>query len=212
MKSVCIIQSDYQTNKMFLSRDWKIEKDPLSADLVCFTGGEDVSPHYYGETKHASVYTNPSRDAKEFLLFNELVGKVPMVGICRGGQLLHVANDGKLWQNVDKHAMGGKHLAYDTVKEESLYVTSAHHQMMRFERGVTKGKILLVSVISTRKETDDPTKMLLGRKACGTDIEAILYEDTGCLCYQPHPEYPQEKNDPCTENFFFYVENLLGVR
>lgn len=55
------------------------------ADLVVFTGGEDVSPSYYGASVHPKTYTNEYRDEVEKKAFNKaLLLGIPMCGICRG--------------------------------------------------------------------------------------------------------------------------------
>ena len=38
---------------------------PLKADIVFFTGGEDVSPSLYGEKAHRTTFANKKRDIVE---------------------------------------------------------------------------------------------------------------------------------------------------
>ena len=79
----------------------------LAADLdgLLFAGGDDVDPARYGETiSHPSVKITAERDAFELALFAEFVqtGK-PILGICRGIQLLNVALGGSLHQHIEGH-------------------------------------------------------------------------------------------------------------
>lgn len=54
------------------------------ADVVLFTGGEDVSPAVYGCKKHHSTYCNPKRDKVEKEIFNKIKENQIALGICRG--------------------------------------------------------------------------------------------------------------------------------
>src|SRR5690242_167619 len=74
------------------------------ADIILFTGGEDVNPELYGEVALHTTHFNRLRDQKEKLIFDAaLEREIPMVGICRGGQALNVFNGGKMWQHVNNH-------------------------------------------------------------------------------------------------------------
>jgi putative glutamine amidotransferase len=55
------------------------------ADLVVFTGGEDVSPRYYQDTKHPTTSCNPERDSYEIKKAYQAIelGK-KLIGVCRG--------------------------------------------------------------------------------------------------------------------------------
>ena len=70
---------------------------------LLLSGGGDVEPSRYGdETKHAKTYgVNPARDAMELNLIARFIeaGK-PVVGICRGLQILAVHFGGRLHQHV----------------------------------------------------------------------------------------------------------------
>ncbi len=67
-------------------------------DAIIFTGGEDVEPVYYGKTNDSSrCETNPARDSLEFALIKEAMRlNMPVLGICRGQQILNVALGGTL--------------------------------------------------------------------------------------------------------------------
>jgi len=112
----------------FLSEvyDVTVVKHGDTADLVLFTGGEDVFPSYYGEKvgKHTSY--NERRDKLEQDVY-ENYRYTPKLGICRGNQFLAVMKGGKLIQHVSGH--GQSH--YVTTKDGmNIEVTSTHHQMV----------------------------------------------------------------------------------
>lgn len=55
------------------------------AQLVVFTGGEDVTPSLYGCKKHKTTYSNLKRDQDEQAIFNKIDPKKQVcLGICRG--------------------------------------------------------------------------------------------------------------------------------
>ena len=71
-------------------------------DGLLITGGKDVDPAAYGQQPHPA--TDPpvrQRDAWEFTLLKEaLRRKLPVLGICRGAQVLNVALGGTLHQHL----------------------------------------------------------------------------------------------------------------
>jgi gamma-glutamyl-gamma-aminobutyrate hydrolase PuuD len=89
-------------------------------DGLVLQGGADVSPHTYGETPLKPAWTGDRvRDLYEIDLLQEFVSRgKPVLGICRGLQLINVAFGGTLYQDIpSQHRGRGAHLdleAYDT--------------------------------------------------------------------------------------------------
>lgn len=71
-------------------------------DGIVFTGGEDVDPAFYDEPKkHENVRTNRKRDEFELhLLDRALESRLPILGICRGAQMINVKFGGSLYQDL----------------------------------------------------------------------------------------------------------------
>jgi putative glutamine amidotransferase len=71
-------------------------------DGVLLTGGGDIDPALYHESRHPKTADpDPARDAFEFDLAKlALAGNVPMLGVCRGLQVLNVAGGGTLIQDI----------------------------------------------------------------------------------------------------------------
>jgi anthranilate synthase component 2/putative glutamine amidotransferase len=202
MPKVKIFSSDLLVDRMFLQRGWQIATGlDDDVDLIQFTGGADVSPHYYGETKHAATSTNPARDEREFLYYHEYVGKIPMAGICRGGQLLNIANGGKMWQHVNNHNLWQGHASKCHVRNLEILTSSSHHQMMIPSSDAI---VLLTANCSTLREGENTRE-----QGPSIDTEAVYYASTRCLCYQPHPEYNTSEEDQDT--YFYYLNHFLGV-
>ncbi|MER5367264.1 gamma-glutamyl-gamma-aminobutyrate hydrolase family protein [Streptomyces sp. NPDC002722] len=120
-------------------------------DGVVVAGGADVEPARYGEVPDPR--TGPparERDAWEIALIEAAIAQhVPLLGICRGMQLLNVALGGTLHQHLDGHTGGpgvfGEHpvipvagTAYAAAVAEPDVVPTYHHQAVdRLGSGLT---------------------------------------------------------------------------
>jgi putative glutamine amidotransferase len=139
--------------------------EPVAADLAAFdrveslgdfaglliTAGVDIDPSRYGQQRSERVgEVNPERDAFEEALFAEATGRsVPVLGICRGVQVINVARGGGLLQHLEQREPhrarrgpdgssieSGWHevliepgtLLEHVTGEESVDVNSRHHQ------------------------------------------------------------------------------------
>ena len=116
-------------------------------DGLLLPGGWDVDPPVYGEAREEHTpYVDPALDRTEIALVRGAVdGGVPVLGICRGQQLINVALGGSLHQHIDGHDMHGQsrdQLAHAiTVARDSelaqvaagtdLMVNSLHHQAVK---------------------------------------------------------------------------------
>lgn len=119
-------------------------------DGLVLQGGADVSPRSYGEEPLCSEWSGDRvRDTYEMELFHEFMeAKKPVLGICRGAQLINVALGGTLYQDIgrqvegacahvhadyDKHSHGialeaGSGLAGIYASSAERHVVSIHHQ------------------------------------------------------------------------------------
>ncbi len=122
-------------------------------DGVLLTGGQDVSPALYHEEPLAGlVVTCPKRDTLEKLVLQAAIeSEKPVLGICRGIQLINVFLGGTLYQDIPtQHPSEITHrqqapydrpvhevsLVQDSplqilLGQESLFVNSSHHQAVK---------------------------------------------------------------------------------
>lgn len=205
--------------KMWRTLGFQRTDDPNEADVIQFTGGADVTPKYYGEGAHPTTGNNPERDVKCFKLFDSaLIRNIPMAGICRGGQFLNVVNGGKMFQDVDNHAIRGTHDAVIQDTGKHVQVTSTHHQMMRPNRHADAIVLMVADPSLTTHKTFMKKETLHGRTGWveadannEDDVEAVFYPHTNSLCFQPHPEYCDEKSD-CFQTYRYFLRNYLDLK
>jgi len=168
--------------EMFIRSKCTKAVTPEKADLVVFTGGEDVNPILYNEVRHHSTLFDSKRDEEDIKLYEICLNEgIPMLGVCRGAQFLHVMMGGKLYQDVDNH--NGDHPMWDTKNKILIQkISSVHHQMVIPQDGM---EILGASGKAKHrwlndKVFDNESKM---------DVEAFFYRDICALGVQGHPEY-----------------------
>jgi putative glutamine amidotransferase len=79
-----------------------VERVLDAVDGLVITGGKDIDPAAYGQPPHpATDEPGPQRDSWEFaLLRGALRRHLPVLGICRGAQVLNVALGGTLHQHL----------------------------------------------------------------------------------------------------------------
>lgn len=92
-------------------------------DGLILTGGLDVQPELYGAMRHPETDPpRPDRDAWELALLRQAIDRgIPVLGICRGLQLIDVAFGGTLHQHLPdvvgdhRYRLGGGRFALNTV-------------------------------------------------------------------------------------------------
>lgn len=110
-------------------------------------GGWDVDPSFYGEPPDPKLgETDPELDQTELTLFHQARERgIPVMGICRGQQVINVAMGGSLMQHLDDHdarEIGRRHLQHTievdpgselghATQEMKIRVNSLHHQAVK---------------------------------------------------------------------------------
>lgn len=100
---------------LLLPVDTRASEDPEEVlellDGLVLAGGADIDPGSYGQSAHAeTVDTVPERDAFEIALTRAAIERdMPVLGICRGMQLINVARGGTLRQHLPELYAHGEH-------------------------------------------------------------------------------------------------------
>jgi putative glutamine amidotransferase len=157
-----------------------------SVDALLLTGGSDVDPRRYRHATDPRTYHPDSRrDEFELALIEAAIGAGrPILGICRGLQILNVALGGTLTQHVEDHARrdmpGGPAQSIEitpgsrlhaALGVDTLEVNSLHHQAV-----ASLGAGLIASA----------------RAADGV-VEALEHQHAPILAVQWHPEKLTDK-------------------
>ena len=169
--------------------DDELESMLDNCDGFLFSGGGDIDPKYYGENISSECGNiQNKRDEFELRLFDKIIktGK-PIMGICRGAQVINVALGGTLYQDIPtqintnishrqvepkdcfSHSVSVMQETplFDLVGSDNIRVNSFHHQSIK-----SLGKNLQVMA-----------------KADDGIIEAVYSTDRQYIrAYQWHPE------------------------
>jgi len=205
------VVNDYDDSygNMYFAKGWNVTNNFNDASLIQFTGGEDVSPFFYGQNTHKTTQHSPARDMKEKVMYAAAVqNEKSIVGICRGGQFLNVMCGGDMWQDVDGHL--GAHEAKDLESGANIKVTSTHHQMMIPNMKV-EHEILMIANRSNKRirmsQIVENDKYNISYFGYHEDTEAVFYPENKVLCFQPHPEFMNQ--DDLSDLFFGYIDKYL---
>ena len=179
-----------------------------SYDALVLCGGGDVDPALYGEEMNGSDEPEKERDESELALVKAYIEmKKPVLGICRGHQVINVALGGTLIQHLEtaddhRDPEGNGDLVHATKADPDgfvaklygteLFVNSAHHQAVK-----ELGKGLKAVQFSCHDNT----------------VEAIEHESLPIIGVQWHPERMSLANRRCDTvdgmKIFEYFTNYL---
>lgn len=165
--------------------------DVDSVDAVVLWGGTDINPAIYKAKPHPLNGYNPSsmRDEREVFYVKRAIDRgIPLIGVCRGAQLLCAMAGGKLVQHMNGHHSDHPVIIAGT---STVYQSSSsHHQMMwPFEAE----HVMLADSMprSSRYEGESREDVMTPP----SDPEVVLFPKIKALAIQGHPEW-QDDDEP----------------
>ena len=195
-----------------MTEDDKAQTALLSRlDGLLLSGGADVAPALYGEeTLPCCGEILPIRDSFEIGIFQKaLKASLPVLGICRGIQVINVALGGTLYQDIETQLKGAiKHPCYDTPRDKVHEVTVTEDSLLYRASGLTR-----FGVNSRHHQ---------GIKQLGKGLVATAYSGDGLIeavdypqaryvtAVQWHPESLSDRYPEAQTIFNAFVEACKG--
>ncbi len=147
---------------------------PAEFDALCLSGGEDLEPSRYRATPDPRTEpADPARDALELqLLATARERDLPVLGICRGFQVINVAYGGALAQHVDGHREANGPIVPHVARAEPgsklaeacgtapFTVNARHHQAVA-DRDLAPGLVPTARIDGFVEAFEDPARRWL---------------------------------------------------
>ena len=172
--------------------------DVASVNGVIVGGGDDISPDLYGGEVVASARLDPERDRLETDVVCEAFERgIPVLGICRGAQMINVALGGSLDQD-----------AYATFTGSEFRKTILPRKRVEVSPGSYLAQIagtqpMSVNALHTQAVARLGKGVRVAARDEGSMIQAIeRVADPVALGVQWHPEYLAERGDRASTLLF----------
>lgn len=164
----------------------ELVEDMKDADLVVFTGGEDVHPSFYWDVIGKYTYCNLKRDIIELEHWNKAVElNKRIIGICRGAQFACALSGGVLIQHQNNHKAVHPIKTFDG---KIIDVTSDHHQA-QFPYLMDEDQYKLLAFTEGMSSIHWNGKNEEISNGRFLEAEIVYYPKTKALGIQGHPEW-----------------------
>lgn len=159
-------------------------------DGVIISGGHDVEPVLYAAEPEVQPKYDSSRDAFEMKIINDsLERELPLLGICRGAQLLNVCCGGNLFQQLHLHRKKTSN-RWTIFPFKTLYKSDspeANNSLLRSITGIKPSKINSLHNQGIDKVGD--SLIVTGRDADNIVQAVEIPTKTFVMGVQWHPEF-----------------------
>lgn len=164
-------------------------------DAIVVWGGEDISPSLYGEKVSQYCYAADQPSRRDIYEVNSckmaIERGIPIIGVCRGAQLLCAMAGGKLVQHVTNH---GRNHPITTIDGREMITSSVHHQMM-YPWDVKDHKLIAwskakLSTMYIGGDDEDMDHLHMGY----VEPEIVFFPSIKGLAIQGHPEFMDEEH------------------
>lgn len=166
----------------------KIE-DVTKDHCLILWGGEDIGTSIYGQkpNRYCHNYKTSARDVLEINLVKQAV-KVgaPIIGICRGAQLMCALFGGSIMQHIEDHIGGTHNVTLHDENDTVIQCNSAHHQMLLPPENA--------KVLASAKCTVGVGENNVAHKIDSVP-EVVYFPMFKSIGIQSHPEWPNQPVD-----------------
>ena len=184
----------------------------VGADALLLTGGADIDPQFYGETPLPQIgRVSLRRDAYEAELLDcALKRGMPVLGICRGMQVINVALGGSLYQDM-KLQMGDEFAMHDQIAPTE----QATHEVA-FIADSDAARLFGTQFLPTNSHHHQCIRTVgAGLIVSGTTVdgvaEAIEMPEHNVLAVQFHPERMTESSPEMASFFKNWVDKISTI-
>lgn len=175
-------------------------------DGLILSGGHDISPYNYGQEPSQKIgETFPERDTYEIILLEESKKRnIPILGICRGFQLINVAAGGTLYQDLS--LIPGNILKHNQVSNPTLKTHKVEIKENSFISSIF-GKETMINSFHHQVINKVANDFIVVAKASDGVVEAIEHKTYKFLvAVQWHPEMLAVNCEKARELFSKFVE------
>jgi putative glutamine amidotransferase len=181
-------------------------------DALILTGGQDVNPALYNEELYQdSEEPYIERDSFDFMLIEAALEKdIPILGICRGMQILNVYLGGTLHQDIKHHS--NIHISHSKTNIK-------HFQSSNFDKGVhhvdIKEDSILHDMLGDKIKVNSIHHQCIAKLSPGLKISAISPTDKVIEAYESefkkilgiqwHPEIMCAEEDNQMDKIFEFL-------
>lgn len=178
------VQLSFRTDPAVLAR----------LDGLVLTGGGDINPVLYGRARlDTDVDVDPGRDSHELALYEAAREQdVPVLGICRGLQLINVAHGGSLLSDLPL-CRGERHASFEDPRDARVVTVDTEPGTRTAE---LYGVRTRVNCLHHQGVDRVGAGLAVTARAVDGVIEAIEVPDADVLAVQWHPEM-FAGSDPC---------------
>lgn len=177
-----------------------IKEQVESLDALYLTGGNDINPSTYGEEPHPNLEAvEHGRDEYEIEIIKHAFSKgIPILGICRGSQLLNSLTDGSMYQDLDSQYEGDGLIQHKQKSgREYLQHSLLIKEGSKLHKIVGKDKIRVNSHHHQANKEVDPKDFIVSGRAPDGVIEAFESPgETFIMGLQFHPEDSYKFDEP----------------
>nr|WP_245553015.1 gamma-glutamyl-gamma-aminobutyrate hydrolase family protein [Brevibacillus massiliensis] len=179
-----------------------------AVDGIILSGGEDPAPHLYGEQPLPGLgEVDYERDLAELALIKEAVAlKKPLLGICRGMQILNVALGGTLLQDIPTQVSGALQHSQKGSRQYGAHT-------VRLSPGFILDALGQTEVLVNTSHHQAVKEAAPGLRVTGTApdgvIEAIESDDAMIVGVQWHPERMWAHDDRMLRIAKAFVEKVI---
>lgn len=175
--------------------------DRRGREFIILWGGTDISPDIYSHPRHNKTQrSDVARDLREVEATKRAMNDgIPIIGVCRGAQMLCALNGGTLYQHTEHHNCDHPvHTATGVIYN----VAAGHHQVMN-----PRGNFELLGwdarPITVYEHDDRPIEIQ-------NTAEVVFFPDTKSIAIQPHPEW-MKSSHPFNVWINSIIEDKLNI-